>query len=99
MKSGKSALIIPSSACYIDGDWFYIVGEMMNNSEMELGPVMVSSTIYDVNGTVIGISRVYMDPPIILFGDSAPFKFIITSGDVTDISLICRYKLNAYIDV
>jgi hypothetical protein len=93
-----STITIPSSSSYIDGDWFYIVGEVINNSGTELGPVMVSSTIYDINGTVIGTSRVYTDPPIVLPGDSAPFKIVITSGDATDISLIRRYKLNAYID-
>lgn len=96
MNSEQSPITIPSSTSYFDGDYFFIVGEISNNSDIDQGPVRVTCTIYDENNTVIGTSTSYTEPTIILPHYTAPFKLILGSSDVSSMNQINRYKIDAF---
>jgi hypothetical protein len=86
-------LSITSVSDYYTGNYFYIVGEVLNKAPIEKTFVKVTATFYDDAKQVIGTSYVYTNPTTILPSDSAPFKLMIGSTDVSNINFINSYKL------
>ena len=86
-------LSITSVSDYTERNYFYIVGEVLNKSPIEKTFVKVTATFYDDAKQVIGTSYVYTNPTTIFPSDSAPFKLMIGSTDVSNINLINSYKL------
>jgi hypothetical protein len=91
----QSDLNITSATSYFDGDYFYIVGEVLNSASNTKEFVKVVSTLYDDNSDVIGTDYTYTDPSTIPSSNSAPFKLMIGEGDVRSIESIKKYKIVA----
>ncbi len=89
----QSNLNISSATSYFEGDYFYIVGEVLNNASNTKEFVKVISTLYDEDGRVIGTDFTFTDPSTILSSMSAPFKLIIGLEDVSSIQSINSYKI------
>jgi hypothetical protein len=86
-------LNITSVSSFTKGDYFHIVGEVLNKAQEERTFVKVSATIYDSQNKVIGTHTTYTDPTTIPPGESSPFEFMIGNNDVTDLGSISIYKL------
>ncbi len=86
-------LSILSVAEYSSGNYFYIVGEVLNKAPTEKTLVKVTATLYNSARQVIGTSSTFTDPSTIPQSESAPFKFMVGSNDVSNINLINSYKL------
>ena len=95
MTAPQSNLNITSATTYFDGDYFYIVGEVLNSASNTKEFVKVISTLYDENNNVIGTEYTYTDPSTIPSSSSAPFKLMTGSGDVSSIDSIKSYKIVA----
>ncbi len=93
ISTSNSDLNITSVSDYTKGDYFYIVGEVLNKAVEGKEFVKISATFYDEGNTVIGTAFTYTDPSEIPPGESSPFKFIINTNDVTDLNAIKSYKL------
>ena len=91
----QSGLNITSSNSYLEGDNFYIVGEVLNSGENDKEFVKVSATLYDENNGVIGTDFGYTEPSTITAGESSPFKILVGSDDVSTIDDIRNYKITA----
>lgn len=91
----QSNLNITSSTSYFDGDYFYIVGEVLNSASTTKEFVKVISTLYGENNNVIGTEYTYTDPSTIPSSETAPFKLMIGPGDVSNIESIKSYKIIA----
>ncbi len=93
--SSSSGLKITSSSSYRQGDYFYIVGEVLNTDSNDKEYVKVIATLYDDNRNVIGTGFTYTDPSTISSQESSPFKIIIGDIDVSSIDSIDSFKLVA----
>ncbi len=78
---------------YSSGNYFYIVGEVLNKATTEKTLVKVTTTLYNSAKQVIGTSSTFTDPTTIPQSESAPFKLMVGSTDVSNINLINSYKL------
>ena len=86
-------LSILSVSDYSSGNYFYIVGEVLNKAPTEKTPVKVTATLYNSARQVIGTSSTFTDPSTIPGSESAPFKLMVGPTDVSNINLINSYKL------
>jgi hypothetical protein len=86
-------LSILSVSNYSSGNYFYIVGEVLNKAPVEKTLVKVTATLYNSARQVIGTSSTFADPSSIPQSESAPFKLMVGSTDVSNIDLINSYKL------
>ena len=86
-------LNITSVSSFTKGDYFHIVGEVLNKAQEERTFVKVSATMYDSQNHVIGAHTTYTDPYDIPPGETSPFEFLIGNNDVTDLASISSYKL------
>lgn len=94
-ESSSSGLKITRSSSYSQGDFFYIVGEVLNTGSNNKEFVKVIATLYDENRKVIGTGFTYTDPSTISSQESSPFKIIIGDIDVSSIDSIDSFKLVA----
>lgn len=92
-ESSSSGLEITSSSSYSQGDFFYIVGEVLNTDSNDKEFVKVIATLYDENRKVVGTGFTYTDPSTISSQESSPFKIIIGDSDVSSINAIDRFRL------
>jgi hypothetical protein len=86
-------LTISSVSDYSSGNYFYIVGEVLNKASTEKTFVKVAATLYNSARQVIGTSSTFTDPSTIPQSESAPFKLMVGSTDVSNINLVNSYKL------
>lgn len=86
-------LSILSVSDYSSGNYFYIVGEVLNKAPIEKTLAKVTVTLYNSARQVIGTSSTFTDPSTIPQSESAPFKLMVGSTDVSNINLIKSYKL------
>lgn len=93
--NSQSDLDITSATTYFEGDYFHIVGEVRNSGLEEKEFVEVIATFYDKENNVIGTDNRYTNPSTISSQESAPFKFMIGQGDVSDLDEIRSYKIIA----
>ncbi len=93
ISSSNPDLSILSVSDYSSGNYFYIVGEVLNKATTEKTLVKVTTTLYNSAKQVIGTSSTFTDPTTIPQSESAPFKLMVGSTDVSNINLINSYKL------
>lgn len=86
-------LSISSVSDYSSGNYFYIVGEVLDKAPTEKTVVKVTATLYNSARQVIGTSSTFTDPSTITQSESAPFKLMVGPTDVSNINLINSYKL------
>jgi hypothetical protein len=86
-------LNITSVSSFTKGDYFHVVGEVLNKAEEERTFVKISATMYDSQKQVIGTHTTYTDPSAIPPGETSPFEVLIGNNDVTDLASISSYKL------
>jgi hypothetical protein len=55
----------------------HVIGEIMNNSSMMIGPVKVIATFYDAAGQIVGSEFTYADINRLAPGQKAPFEIIV----------------------
>src|SRR5450759_4658384 len=66
---------ILSNSSYIDSsNYFTVVGEVQNNLGQNIQSVMIISTFYDKNNTVIGTDYTFTDISILKPGQKSPFE-------------------------
>jgi hypothetical protein len=58
---------------YIDGEWFHIVGEVRNNTNVPMEYVKIVATLFDNNNKVVGTDFTYTELDIIPPGGKSPF--------------------------
>lgn len=93
--SSNSNLEITSATSYFEGNYFYIVGEVLNTGSNDKEFVRVIATLYDEANNVIGTQFTYTDPSTIQSDESAPFRLIIGESDVSSLNAIDDYKIIA----
>ena len=93
--SSQSDLNITSANSYIEGDFFYVVGEVLNDADKDREFAKVTATLYDDENSVIGTDYTFTDPSTIPSGGSAPFKVTIDSSDAGSLNDISSYKVTA----
>lgn len=67
-------LEILSSSNYVDAGWFYIVGEVRNNTNKPMEYVKIAATLYDAGDKVVGTDFAYTMLDVIPPHDEAPFE-------------------------
>ena len=85
----KDAEILSDSSYRDSLDWGHIVGEIENTGLETLKFVKVIATIYDKDGTVIGMDSTYAQPHTLKRGQVAPFEIVC----MQDIPSGAQYKL------
>ena len=93
--SSQSGLNITSANSFFEGDFFYIVGEVLNNANDDREFAKVTATLYDGNQDVIGTDYTFTEPSTIPSRESSPFKIAIDSTDVDSLEDISSYKVVA----
>lgn len=93
--SSNTVLNITSVTGFWDpsGLYYDIVGEVKNIGYEPMNFVKIVSTFYDKNNIIIGTDYTYTDPTTIAPNESAPFRLMIGSGDVSDFELVKTAKL------
>lgn len=91
----RSGLNITSSTIYFEGDYFHIVGEVLNTASTEKDFVKVIATLYDDKNKVIGTDFTYTNPSTIFPQETSPFSFMIGQSDVSNLGAIKSYKIMA----
>ncbi len=78
-------LKILSRSRYVDDiDLLHIVGEVKNTSSRRLEFVEVVATFYDGRGRVVATDFTYTSPENLRAGQTAPFEFVLTEGNLTN---------------
>ena len=84
---------ITSVSSFAKGDYFHIVGEVLNKAWEGRTFVKVSVTMYDSQSQVIGTHTTCTDPYDIPPRETLPNEVLIGNNDVTDLASISNYKL------
>ncbi len=63
-----------SHTSYSDGAWYFIVGEIRNNSTQPMASVKIVATLYDGSGNVVGTDYTYTELDVIPPGGKSPFE-------------------------
>lgn len=67
-------LIILSSQSYVQYGYYFIVGEVWNNTNVPMEYVKIVATLYDNNGYITGTGLTYTDLDVIAPGGKSPFE-------------------------
>lgn len=91
--ANKNIAIISSHNSFIDkAGILHIVGEVQNNSPINITFAKLVGTFYDSNNRVVGTAFTYTDPQEIQSRDAAPFDLILLSASIP-VNEIDHYKL------
>jgi len=72
--SPSTEIEVLSSRSYVGGDYFHIVGEVRNNTDIPMESVKIVATLYDDGGSVTGTDFTYTELDIIPPHGKSPFE-------------------------
>jgi hypothetical protein len=71
---------ISNYTSYDDGDWFYVVGEIVNNSVWPISWILVPTSLYDENDQILDVEYGFAMMEYIDVGEKSPFMAIFSNN-------------------
>lgn len=91
----KQDLVISGDSSSVKSGWLVAEGEVQNTGTTQ-EDVIITVTLYDASGNVVGVAESYPDPSTVPGGGSAPFEAIIDLGQEDHLTTYDHYEIQAY---